>query len=137
MLIISLSELDSSMSVNLAAYDHRQNKGKSNKKNQGNGKNQGQNNSEAQGSSNSSHQSRKPPGMEDMCMRCGKQEHQPGQKCPAKNANCKACHKLDISTVYARARREPNREPTLFRAPKMMMTPILMKMESGNQIHQG
>ena len=29
----SLSQLDSSMSVNFAAYDHRQNKGKSNKKN--------------------------------------------------------------------------------------------------------
>ena len=57
----SLSQLDSSTSINFAAYDHRQNKGKSNKKNQGNGKNQGQNNSGAQGSSNSSHQSRKPP----------------------------------------------------------------------------
>ena len=45
--------------------------------------------------------------------------------------------KLDISTVYARARREPNREPTLFKTPKMMMTPKLMKMESGKQIHQG
>ena len=29
----SLSQLDSTMSVNFAAYDHRQNKGKSNKKN--------------------------------------------------------------------------------------------------------
>ena len=58
----SLSQLDSSTSVNFAAYDHRQNKGKSNKKNRGNGKNQGQNNSGAQGSSNSSHQSRKPQG---------------------------------------------------------------------------
>ena len=25
-------------------------------------------------------------------MRCGKPEHQPGQKCPAKNAKCKECH---------------------------------------------
>ena len=37
----SLSQLDSSMSINFAAYDHRQNKAKSNKKNRGNGKNQG------------------------------------------------------------------------------------------------
>ena len=51
----SLSQLDSSTSINLAAYDHGQNKAKSNKKNQGNGKNQGQNNSGAQGSSNSSY----------------------------------------------------------------------------------
>ena len=82
----SLSQLDSTTSVNFAAYDHRQNKGKSNKAEQGNGKNQGQNNSGVQGSSNSSHQSRKPPGMEGKCMRCGKPDHQPGQKCPAKNA---------------------------------------------------
>ena len=67
----SLSQLDSSTSINFAAYDHRQNKVKSNKKNRSNGKDQGQNNSGAQGSSNSSHQSRKPPGMEDKCMRCG------------------------------------------------------------------
>ena len=26
-------------------------------------------------------------------MRCGKPEHQPEQKCPAKNAKCKECHK--------------------------------------------
>ena len=37
-------------------------------------------------SSNHSHQSRKPPGIEGKCMRCGKPEHQLGQKCPAKNA---------------------------------------------------
>ena len=131
----SLSQLDSTMSVNFAAYDHRQNKGKSNKAKQGNGKNQGQNNSGAQGHSNSSHQSRKPTGMEGKCMRCGKPDHQPGQKCPAKNAKCKDCHKLDISTRYARPRKELNREPILFKPPKMMMTPTLMKMESDNQIH--
>ena len=27
-------------------------------------------------------------------MRCRKQEHQPGQKCPAKNAKCESCHKI-------------------------------------------
>ena len=27
-------------------------------------------------------------------MRCGKPEHQPGQKCAAKNAKCKDCHKI-------------------------------------------
>ena len=27
-------------------------------------------------------------------MRCGKPEHQPGQKCTAKNAKCKDCHKI-------------------------------------------
>ena len=43
-----LSQLNSSSSVNFAAYDHRQNKGKSNKSKQTGGKNQGQNNSGAQ-----------------------------------------------------------------------------------------
>ena len=61
----SLSQLDFNMSVNFAAYDHQQHKGKSNKKKLGNRKNQGQNNSGAQGSSNSSHQSRKCPGWRE------------------------------------------------------------------------
>ena len=90
----SLSQLNSSSSVNFAAYDLRQNKGKSNKSKQASGRNQGQNNSGAQGSSNHSHQSRKPPGMEGKCMRCGKPEHQLGQKCADKNAKCKECHKI-------------------------------------------
>ena len=60
----SLSQLDSTTSVNFAAYDCRQNRGKSNKSKQASGKNQGQNNAGAHGSSNSSHQSRKPPEME-------------------------------------------------------------------------
>ena len=89
-----LSQLNSSSSVNFAAYDHRQNKGKSNKSKCASGKNVGQNNSEAQGSSNHNQPSRKPPGMEGKCMRCGKLEHQPGQKCAAKNAKCKEFHKI-------------------------------------------
>ena len=88
-----LSQLNSSSSVNFAAYDHRQNKGKSNKSKCTSGKTQGQNNSRAQGSSNHSQPSRKPPGMEGKCMRCGKPEHQQGQKCAAKNAKCNECHK--------------------------------------------
>ena len=92
-----LSQLNSSSSVNFAAYDHRQNKGKSNKSKCTSGKNVGQNNSGTQGSSNQSQPSRKPPGMEGKCMRCGKPEHQPGQKCAAKNAKCKECHKIGMS----------------------------------------
>ena len=47
-----------------------------------------------QTSSSTTQPSRKPPGMEGKCMRCGKPEHQPGQKCAAKNAKCKDCHKI-------------------------------------------
>ena len=32
--------------------------------------------------------------MEGKCIRCRKPEHQPGQKCAAKNAKCKECHKI-------------------------------------------
>ena len=58
------------------------------------GKNEVQNKSRVQTSSSTTQPSRKPPGMEGKCMRCGKPEHQPGQKCAAKNAKCKDCHKI-------------------------------------------
>ena len=89
-----LSQLNSSSSMNFAAYNRRQNKGKSNKSKCTSGKNVGQNNSGVQTSSNNNHPSRKPPGMEGKCMRYGKPEHQPGQKCAVKNAKCKECHKI-------------------------------------------
>ena len=89
-----LSQLNSSSSMNFAAYGHRQNKGKSNKSKCTSGKNGVQNNSGVQTSSNNNHPFRKPPGMGGKCMRCGKPEHQPGQKCTAKNAKCKECNKI-------------------------------------------
>ena len=89
-----LSQLNSSSSVNFAAYNCRQNKGKSNKSKHTSGKNVGQNKSRVQTSSSTTQLSRKSPGMEGKCMRCGKPEHQPGQKCAAKNAKCKDCHKF-------------------------------------------
>ena len=89
-----LSQLNSSSSVNFAAYHHRQNKGKSNKSKCTSGKNVGQNNSGARVYSNHNQSSRKPPGIEGKCMRCRKPEDQPGQKCAAKNAKCKECHKI-------------------------------------------
>ena len=89
-----LSQLNSSSSMNFAAYNHRQNRGKSNRSKCTSGKNEAQNKTRVQTSSPNSQPSRKPPGMEGKCMRCGKPEHQPGQKCPAKNAKCKDCHKI-------------------------------------------
>ena len=89
-----LSQLNSSSSVNFAAYDRRQNRGKSNRSKCTSGKNEKQNKTRVQTSSSSSQPSRKPPRMEGKCMRCGKPEHQPGQKCTAKNAKCKDCHKI-------------------------------------------
>ena len=89
-----LSQINSNSSVNFAAYDHRQNRGKSNRSKRTSGKNEVQNKSRVQTSSSTAQLSRKPPGMEGKCMRCGKPEHQPGQKCVAKNAKCKDCHKI-------------------------------------------
>ena len=89
-----LSQINSSSSVNFAAYDRRQNRGKSNKPKHTSGRNGAQNKSRVQTSSSTTQPSRKPPGMEGKCMRCGKTENQPGQKCAAKNAKRKDCHKI-------------------------------------------
>ena len=89
-----LSQLDSSTSVNMVAYDHRQNKGKSNRSRNNNGREREQNKSRGQTSSPTAQTSRKPPGMEGKCMRCGRPEHQQGEKCAARHAKCKDCHKI-------------------------------------------
>ena len=89
-----LSQLDSSTSVNMVAYDRRQNKGKSNRSRNNNGRERGQNKSRGQTSSPTAQTSRKPPGMEGKCMRCGRPEHQQGEKCAARHAKCKDCHKI-------------------------------------------
>ena len=45
-------------------------------------------------------------------MKCGKPDHQPGQKCPAKNAKCKDCHKIGhfhkVCQTKKRARQRAN-----------------------------
>ena len=89
-----LSQLDSSSSVNMVAYDRRQNRVKSNRSKNSSGKEREQNKTRVQTSSSTAQPSRKPPGMEGKCMRCGKPEHQQGEKCAAKNAKCKECHKI-------------------------------------------
>ena len=89
-----LSQINSNSSVNMIAYDRRQNKGKSNRGKQNSGRSRAQNKTRVQTSSSTVQPSRKPPGMEGKCMRCGKPEHSPGQKCAAKNAKCKECHKI-------------------------------------------
>ena len=89
-----LSQLNSNSTMNFAAYNHRQNRGKSNRSKCTSGKSEAQNKTRVQTSSSTAQPSRKPPGMEGKCMRCGEPEHQPGQKCTAKNAKCKDCHKI-------------------------------------------
>ena len=89
-----LSQLDSSSSVNMIAYDCRQNRGKSNRSKNSSGKEREQNKTRVKTSSSTAQPPRKPPGMEGKCMRCGKPEHQQGEKCAAKNAKCKECHKI-------------------------------------------
>ena len=49
-------------------------------------------------------------------MRCGKLEHQPGQKCAAKNAKCKECHKIGhFHKVYQSKKR--GKRANLVQAP--------------------
>ena len=42
-------------------------------------------------------------------MRCGKPEHQPGQKCQAKNAKCKDCHKIGHFHKVCQSRKRTKR----------------------------
>ena len=58
-----LSQINSNSSVNFAAYDRRQNRGKSNRPKCTSGKNEVQNKSRVQTSSSTTQPSRKPPGM--------------------------------------------------------------------------
>ena len=89
-----LSQLDSSSSVNMIAYGRRQNKGKGNRSKNSNGREREQNKSRGHSSSSTVQTSRKPPGMEGKCMRCGRPEHEQGEKCAARHAKCKDCHKI-------------------------------------------
>ena len=111
-----LSQLDSNSSVNMIAYDRRQNRGKSNRVKQPNGRNRAQNKTRVQTSSSTAQPSRKPPGMEGKCMRCGKPEHQQGEKCTAKNAKCKECHKIGHFYKVCQSKKRDRKEANLAQA---------------------
>ena len=111
-----LSQINSSSSVNMIAYNHRQNRGKSNRAKCNSGKGEGQNKSRVQTSSSTTQPSRKPPGMEGKCMRCGKPEHQQGQKCAAKNAKCKECHKIGHFYKVCQSKKRDKKEANLAQA---------------------
>ena len=101
-----LSQLNSSSSMNFSAYDRRQNKRKSNKSKCTSEKMGYRIILECRLLQITTTHLENPPGMEGKCMRCGKPEHQPGQKCAAKNANARSATKLDISIRYANLRKE-------------------------------
>ena len=111
-----LSQINSSSSVNMIAYDCRPNRGKSNRAKQPNGRNGAQNKSRVQTSSSTAQPSRKPPGMESKCMRCGKPEHQQGEKCAAKNAKCKECHKIGHFYKVCQSKKRDRKEANLAQA---------------------
>ena len=113
-----LSQINSNSSVNFAAYDRRQNRGKSNRSKHTSGKNEVQNKSRVQTSSSTTQPSRKPPGMEGKCMRCGKPEHQPGQKCAAKNAKGKDCHKIGHFYKVCQSKKKTRRDNLAQIAPQ-------------------
>ena len=100
-----LSQINSNSSMNFAAYDHRQNRGKSNKSKHTSGKNGVQNKTRVQTSSSTTQPSRKPPGMEGKCMRCGKPEHQPGQNVQPRMPSAKTATRLDTFTRYVNLKR--------------------------------
>ena len=51
-------------------------------------------------------------------MRCGKQEHQPGEKCPAKNAKCKACQKIGHFHCVCQSKKRAKQRANLLQSPK-------------------
>ena len=69
-----------------------------------------------QTSSSITQPSRKPPGMEGKCMRCGKPEHQQGEKCAAKNAKCKECHKIGHFYKVCQSKKRDKKEANLAQA---------------------
>ena len=100
-----LSQINSNSSVSFAAYDRRQNRGKSNRSKRTSGRNGVQNKSRVQTSSSTAQPSRKPPGMEGKCMRCGKPEHQPGQNVQPRMPSVKTATRLDTFTRYVNLKR--------------------------------
>ena len=85
---------------------------------QNSGRNEAQNKTRVQASSFTIQPSRKPPGMEGKCMRCGKPEHQQGQKCAAKNAKCKECHKIGHFYKVCQSKKKTRRANLAQAAPQ-------------------
>ena len=54
--------------------------------------------------------------MEGKCMRCGKPEHQQGEKCAAKNAKCKKCHKIGHFYKVCQSKKRGKKEANLAQA---------------------
>ena len=55
--------------------------------------------------------------MEGKCMRCGKPDHQPRQKCPAKNAKCKQCHKIGHFHKVCQSKKRTRQRANLVQTP--------------------
>ena len=50
-------------------------------------------------------------------MRCGKPDHQPGQKCPAENAKCKDCHKTGHFHKVCQTKKRAKQRVNLVQTP--------------------
>ena len=51
-------------------------------------------------------------------MRCGKQEHKLGQKCPVKNAKCKVCHKIRHFHCVCQSKKRTKKTANLVQSPQ-------------------
>ena len=51
-------------------------------------------------------------------MRCGKPNHQLGQKCPAKNAKCKDCHKIGHFHKVCQTKKRAKQRANLVQTPQ-------------------
>ena len=55
--------------------------------------------------------------MEGKCIRCGKPDHQPGQKCSAKNAKCKECHRIGHFHKVCQSKKRTRQRANLVQTP--------------------
>ena len=51
-------------------------------------------------------------------MRCGKHEHQPGQRYPAENAKCKDCHKIGHFHKVCQSKKRATQQANLVQSPQ-------------------
>ena len=51
-------------------------------------------------------------------MKCGKPDHQSGQKCPAKNAKCKECHNIGHFHKVCQSKKRATQRPHLTTVPQ-------------------
>ena len=70
-------------------------------------------------------------------MRCGKPDHQLGQKCPAKDAKCKDCHKIGHFHKVCQTKNRAKQRANLVQTPPQDDDDTHIDKNGVSQILQG